>query len=186
MVVYTLLKKHTFAVLKCQKNCPSDQSEVTQDQLWLQGAHIWSQVRVSVMAVTDTVRFRDLVASPAEPALLVPLLPLVCMSCQWKLYTSMSSWSTTVMSPTPMVANNRRRVGPMPPAPTTRTNNDRSLCWPSNPNPSNSRSWREYHKIWLVRSLSLICHPHTLPPLSKLKSNMDQLVLLPPQLLRPC
>ena len=42
MVVYTLLKKHAFAVLKCQKNGPSDQSEMTQDQLWPQGAHVWS------------------------------------------------------------------------------------------------------------------------------------------------
>ena len=40
MVVYTLLKKHAFAVLKCQKNGPSDQSEMTQDQSWLQGAHV--------------------------------------------------------------------------------------------------------------------------------------------------
>ena len=28
MVVYTLLKEHAFAVLKCQKNVPSDQSEM--------------------------------------------------------------------------------------------------------------------------------------------------------------
>ena len=41
MVVYTLLKKHAFAVLKCQKNRPSDQSEMTQDQSWPQGAHVW-------------------------------------------------------------------------------------------------------------------------------------------------
>ena len=40
MVVYTLLKKHAFVVLKCQKNGPLDQSEMTQDQLWPQGAHI--------------------------------------------------------------------------------------------------------------------------------------------------
>ena len=46
MVVYTLLKKHAFAVLKCQKNGPSDQSEMTQDQSWPQGAHVclqWSK-----------------------------------------------------------------------------------------------------------------------------------------------
>ena len=42
MVVYTLLKKHAFAVLKCQKNGPSEQSEMTQDQLWPQGAHVWA------------------------------------------------------------------------------------------------------------------------------------------------
>ena len=42
MVVYTLLKKHEFAVLKCQKNGPLDQSEMTQDQLWPQGAHVWN------------------------------------------------------------------------------------------------------------------------------------------------
>ena len=41
MVVYNLLKKHAFAVLKCQKNGPSDQSEMTQDQSWPQGAHVW-------------------------------------------------------------------------------------------------------------------------------------------------
>ena len=41
MVVYTLLKKHAFVVLKCQKNGPSDQSEMTQDQSWPQGAHVW-------------------------------------------------------------------------------------------------------------------------------------------------
>ena len=39
-VVYTLLKKHAFAVLKCQKNGPSDQSEITQDQSWPQGTHM--------------------------------------------------------------------------------------------------------------------------------------------------
>ena len=32
MVVYTLLKKHAFAVLKCQKNGLSDQSKLAQDQ----------------------------------------------------------------------------------------------------------------------------------------------------------
>ena len=46
MVVYTLLKKHAFAVLKCQKNGPSEQSEMTQDQLWPQGAHVWSSGHV--------------------------------------------------------------------------------------------------------------------------------------------
>ena len=40
MVVYTLLKKHAFAVLKCQKNGPSDQSEMTLYQSWPQGAHV--------------------------------------------------------------------------------------------------------------------------------------------------
>ena len=44
MVVYTLLKKHVFAVLKCQKNGPSDQSEMTQDQSWPQGAHVCCKV----------------------------------------------------------------------------------------------------------------------------------------------
>ena len=40
MVVYTLLKKHAFAILKFQKNGPSDQSGMRQDQSWPQGAHI--------------------------------------------------------------------------------------------------------------------------------------------------
>ena len=44
MVVYTSLKKHAFAVLKCQKNGPSDQSKMTQDQSWPQGAHVWKTV----------------------------------------------------------------------------------------------------------------------------------------------
>ena len=39
-VVYTLLKKHAFVVLKCQKNGSSDQSEMTQDQSWPHGAHV--------------------------------------------------------------------------------------------------------------------------------------------------
>ena len=43
MVVYTLLKKHAFAVLKCRKNGPLDQSEMTQDQSWAQGSHIWKE-----------------------------------------------------------------------------------------------------------------------------------------------
>ena len=47
MVVYTLLKKHAFAVLKCQKNGPSDQSEMTQDQSWPQGAHVWLHLCIS-------------------------------------------------------------------------------------------------------------------------------------------
>ena len=46
MVVYTLLKKHTFAVLKCQKIGPSEKSEMMQDQSWLQGAHVCWEVCV--------------------------------------------------------------------------------------------------------------------------------------------
>ena len=54
MVLYTLLKKYAFAVLKCQKNGPSDQSEMTQDQSWTQVAHVLSQLHV-VLYVDDFV-----------------------------------------------------------------------------------------------------------------------------------
>ena len=106
-----------------------------------------SQVKVSVTSVTNAVGLRALIASRVDLALLVSLLLLVCMTCQWSLDTSMSSWFATVMHPTPLTAKNRRRVVPMLPALTTRTDDDRSLCWPNMPNPSKSRSWWDYREV---------------------------------------
>ena len=59
MVVYTLLKKHAFAVLKYQKNGPSDQSERTQDQSWPQGAHVWGYVQAVVGKKKFPVQIKD-------------------------------------------------------------------------------------------------------------------------------
>ena len=47
-----------------------------------------SQVRGSIMAVTNTVGLKALIESCADIALLVFLLPAVCMTCQWRLDTS--------------------------------------------------------------------------------------------------
>ena len=107
-----------------------------------------SQVMGSAKAVTNTVGFRSLIALRADLSLIVTLLPLVCMTCQWKLDNSTSLCSTTVMCPMPLAANNRRRVGPITPDLTTRTDDDRSLRWTNTPNPSESRSCWEYCKIW--------------------------------------
>ena len=52
MVVYTLLKKHAIAVFKCQKNGPSDQSEMMQDQSWPQGAHVWTPGIATAVTIT--------------------------------------------------------------------------------------------------------------------------------------
>ena len=86
-----------------------------------------SQVRGSVAAVTDTVGIRALIASCLDLALLFPFLPSMYMTLQWSLDTSTSLWYTTVIRPTPLVAENRRSVGPMPPTLTTRTDDGRSL-----------------------------------------------------------
>ena len=115
----------------------------TTQSLPLTRSIVLSQVRGFVTTVTDTVGLRALIASRADLALLVPLLPSVCMTCRCRLDTSTSSWSTTVMCPTPLAAKNRRRVDSMPPAPMTRTDGDRSLRWPNTPNPSESSSWRD-------------------------------------------
>ena len=56
MVVYTLLKKHAFAVLKCKKNGPSDQSEMIQDQSWPQGAHVWWEQGQGLYDQVDPLR----------------------------------------------------------------------------------------------------------------------------------
>ena len=141
------------------------------------------QGRGSVASIINTAGFRALIASHDYLALIVPLLPSVCMTFQWRLDTSTLSWSTTTMRPTPLAAKNRRRVGLILPALITRTNNDRSLRCPNTPNLSESRSWQEYRKIWSFQSRSLLRHTHSHTPLSKLKLNTDQLVLLPPQLL---
>ena len=106
-----------------------------------------SQVRRSITAVTDTVGFRALIASRADLDLLVPLLPSVCMTCQWRLDAFTLSWSTTVMITKPLAANNRMRVGPIPNALTTRTKYDRSMLWHNTSNPSKSRIWQEYRDI---------------------------------------
>ena len=130
-----------------------------------------SQVRGSVMAVTNTVGFWNLISLRVGLAFLVSLLPLVCITCLWRLYTSTLSWSTTIMRPTPLVDKNMRRVGPMPPTLTTRTDDDRSLRWPNMPNPSENRTWQEYREIWLVRSRSLLCHHHSHRPPFKIEVN---------------
>ena len=106
--------------------------------------------------------------------------------CRWRLDTSTLSWSTTVMRPMVLADKSRRRVAQCrPPRQTGPTMIDRSLCWTNTPNQSKSRIWREYHKIWSVRLRSLLQHPHSRPPLSKLDSKMYQLVQLPHQILWP-
>ena len=144
-----------------------------------------SQVTGSVRVVTDTVGLRALIASRVDLVLLVNFLPSVCINFRWRLDTSTTLWSTTVMRPTPLADKNRRRVDPMPPTPTTRTDDERSLHWPNTPNLSQKRIWREYRKIWSLRSHYLLRNPQSRPPLLKSNLKTDQLVLLPPQLLRP-
>ena len=80
------------------------------------------------MAITYTVGLRDLIVLRADLALFVLLLPSMFMTCQWRLDTYTSFYSTTVMRPTLLASKKRRRLGPMQPAPTTRTDNDRRLC----------------------------------------------------------
>ena len=88
---------------------------------------VFSQVRVSITYVTDTVGFRYLIVLGADVTMISSLVPSVCMTYQWRLDTSTFLWSFTVMSPKPMVAKNRSRVGLMPPSTMASTNNDRSL-----------------------------------------------------------
>ena len=82
----------------------------------------------------------------------------------WGLETSTSSWSITVVHPTPLAAKNRMRVDPMLPSPTSRTEDDGSLRWPNTPNTSERRSWRGYREIWSIRSCSLLRNLHSSPP----------------------
>ena len=102
-----------------------------------------SQVRGSVIVVTDAVGLRALISSRADLSLLVHLLPLVCLTCRRRLYTSVLLWFTSVMCPTSLVAKNGRRGDPILPDPTTSTNDDRSLRWTNRLNPFESRSWQE-------------------------------------------
>ena len=53
-----------------------------------------------------------------------------------------------MMPPMPLATKNRRRVDPMPPDPTTRTDVDGSFRCINTSNPSKSRSWQEYREIW--------------------------------------
>ena len=117
---------------------------------------VLSRVRVSDVSVIDTLVLRDLIALREDLALFVTLLPLVCMTFRWRLDTSALTWSTTVMHPILLESKNESRVEAIPPALSTRTDDDRSLHCTNKSNPSDSRIWWYYQGIWLVWSLSLL------------------------------
>ena len=91
--------------------------------------------------------FKTLIVLRMDLALISPLLPLVCITYQWRLDITTLSWSTTIMRPTPLVTKNSSRVVPMTPSPMDRTNNDRTLLWPNTLNPYEIRRWWDYRNI---------------------------------------